>query len=216
MKINEVNPNPKLNEAGEIVQQMYQRKNKIMSWPSNEKPTIQGLVKELNDPLLTFLTSKDLDFFIHYGQAWLDLNPNNIWDDKSEMPVVNDMLEDPVYFATKKSTVFEIVKMHPKMYGFYAKQGFNSSHPSFTPETNLIQKYALNILNGEKFPLPYLRYILTKDGVDFGQEGRHRAIVADMLGATLMPCIIIAGISPPTNDSAKLREFSGKIFDQFE
>ena len=219
MKITEVNPNPKINEASEIVQQMFQRKHKIMDWPSDTKPTIRGLVEQLDDPFLMSLTT-DLEHFIHYGQAWLDLDPNDIWQEKSGLASVDDMLKDPAYFTKEKSTVYEIVQMRPSMYAVHARQGFNGMEGSFTPEPELVHEYALKVLDGSKMPLAYLKYQLIEDErrgtyTSFGQEGRHRATVAQILGATSMPCIIIAGLYRASDDKSKLRDFSGKIFDKF-
>ena len=219
MRINEVNPNPQLQEAGEIVQQMYHKKHMAMSWPSDTKPTIRGLVEELDDPLLLSFTA-DLEHFIHYGQAYIDLNPNDIWQEKSGLATVDDMMKDPIYFANEKSTVYEIVQMRPTMYAIHSKHGFQGMEGGFTPEPELIHEYTLKVLDGSKMPLPYLKYQLVEDErrgtyTSFGQEGRHRATVAQILGATSMPCIVIAGLYRPSDDKSKLRDYSGQIFDKF-
>ena len=215
MKITEVNPNPKINEAGEIVQQMFQHKHIKMEWDSENKPTIRALVEQLNDPFLLSLTTEGVEHFIHYGQSWLDLDLNDIWLDKTGLPTYDDMLKDPAYFNSQKNTVYEIMDIRPEMYAVYVKQGFHGND-DFNPEQKLVNEYALKVLDGSKMPLGYLSYELVNDKrrgqyTSFGQEGRHRSTVAHILGAIQMPCIIIA----KTQDKADLRDFSGKIFDSF-
>jgi len=218
MQINEVQ-SPDIKKAVKIVQQMYQKKNEHIRWETDGIPSIRAMVKQLNDPLLTSFT-KDLDYFIHYGSAWVKLNPNDIFSERSETSNANDMIDDPEYFFKKKSKMFKIVKMRPTAYAKHAKHGFNGmGDPDFWPEKNLIEEYALKVLDGSKMPLPYLRYELVKDErrgnyTSFGQEGRHRAAVATMLGASEMPVMIITGLYTPGNKN-ELLAFNKKIMMDF-
>jgi len=214
MQINEVNPNPQLQEAGEIVQQMYHKKHMAMSWPSDTKPTIRGLVEELDDPLLLSFTA-DLEHFIHYGQAYIDLNPNDIWQEKSGLATVDDMMKDPIYFATKKNTVYEIVQMRPTQYAMHAKHGFQGMEGDFTPEPELIQEYALKVLDGSKMPLCILEYELEGYNINFNQEGRTRSTVAELLGSSTMPCMVVTALYPISQDTEALNTFSSKIMKSF-
>jgi len=216
MNLNEVDRAGDIKTAGNIVKQMFHKKHKVMTWPSDSKPTIRGLIEQLDDPFLLSLT-KNLDFFIHYGQAWVNLNANDIFSDKSETSNVNDLMKDPSYFKNKKSTVYKIMQIRPSMYGVLVKHGNNMGNADFTPESNLVDEYALKVLDGSKMPLPYLRYEKIDDErrgeyVSFGQEGRHRATVAQILGATSMPVAVIAGIYPPTANFNDLADFSHNIF----
>jgi len=57
---------------------------------------------------------------------------------------------------------------------------------------NIISKYANDMLNGDKFPLPYLDYVHKQ------QEGRHRALaVIEAFGEdSIMPVIVIRPTDP--------------------
>jgi len=206
-------------EAAKIVEQMYKKKHEYLHWESDAKPTIRGMVAQLNDPFLMSLT-KNLGYFNNYGQKWVDLDPNDIWSDKSEMSTVNDMLYDPQYFKDNKSRTFKKVTMMPHRYAIRAKHGFNSNEPTFKPEAKLVHEYAIQVLDGSKMPLPYLKYELVHDErrgtyTSFGQEGRHRAAVANMLDADTMPVLIIVGLYQPSDEPAQLERYTSKILQDF-
>ncbi len=82
-----------------------------------------------------------------------------------------------------------IVSMTPKEYlERSAYEIFNSTIEKATRgvvQDSSIGKYADMMKEGTKFDLPYLNY------KDKGQEGRHRAIAADMLGIAEIPVLII-------------------------
>ena len=64
-----------------------------------------------------------------------------------------------------------------------------------------INKYAQDMLNGDKFPIPYLNY------ANRGQEGRHRALaVKQAFGAdSIMPVIVIRPTDPTEEE---IREYA--------
>ncbi len=219
MNLNEVDQQEEITKAGKIVQQMFHKKHQIMQWESDTKPTIRGLIAQLDDPFLLSLT-KDLNYFLNYGQKYVDLNTNDIFKKTTDLPTYDDMMKDPEYFANKKSTASKIVKMHPGMYAVHCKNSFKGIEGRFTPEPELVQEYALRVLDGSKMPLPYLRYEYVEDErrgnyTSFGQEGRHRATVAEMLSASSMPVLVVAGFERVTDDVERVRKYQERIWSKF-
>ena len=219
MRLNEVDRNIEIKRAGEIVSKMFGIENKAMQWESDAKPTIRGLVEQLDNPFLVHLTS-DLDTFLDYGQKYVELDRSDIFESRTALPTYDDMLADPEYFAAQKNTVFTVVKMYPRLYAVHAKQGFKGMDGDFKPEEHLIFEYAKKVLNGSRMPMPYLQYELVQSKLrgeytSFRQEGRHRATVAEVLGAHKMPVLIVASIEPQLGGPAELKQFSDEIWSKF-
>ena len=222
MRILEVQESSKLKQAGEILQKLFHKQNRMMQWASDTKPNLTELTNQLNDPFLNMLVKrKDLDLYIKYADLYLNLDTSNIFDTKSTGTANGtDMMRDPTYFKEKKGRVFKIVYMSPHQYLAATNAGFNDN--SFQPGDELVEEYAYKTLDGSKMPLPYLEYKLVQgderrdEYTSFNQEGRHRATVANLLGAKEMPVMIIAAVDPAWKMMDRLEEFQEKVFSRFK
>jgi len=220
MNLNEVDQNKEIKRAGEIVSKMFGIANQGMHWEEDSKPTIRGLVKQLDNPFLTYLTS-DIDTFLHYGQKYVELDKSDIFDDLTGLATYDDIIRDPEYYREKKNINSFYVKMYPKMYAIHSKQGFKGMDGGdFIPEEKLVFEYAKKVLDGSRMPLPYLRYELVDskrigEYTSFGQEGRHRAQVANLLGVHKMPVLIVTGLERPNGDLNRLDNFTKEIKEKF-
>jgi hypothetical protein len=112
------------------------------------------------------------------------------------MPFIKEMLENPKYFRYEKRRECNIIHMNPETY-FEETAKFH--HGDLEREHKMmddavIEKYAHAMLNGEKFPIPFLDY--TRDG----QEGRHRLLAVqylvdnELIEPTLCPVAIIKDV----------------------
>ena len=112
-------------------------------------------------------------------------------------PYYDDMLGDDdrvagsrtvkEYFLTEKGISFRISWIAPHTYFEESAKihGSNVMKERLMIEEGLIQKYLDLALQGSKMPLPVLDY------VHGSQEGRHRTMVAERLGLSRMPVLIV-------------------------
>jgi len=91
------------------------------------------------------------------------------------------------YFLTEKGIEFRISWIAPHTYLEESAKIHNSNQikERLMVEDRLVQEYSDLALQGSKMPLPVLDY------VHGSQEGRHRAIVAEGLGLSRMPVLIV-------------------------
>jgi len=215
MKIFEVDRSSKMKEASALITQLYHKQNKIMQWPSSTKPTLTGIALGLGDKMITDIAKhKDLDFFIQYAAAYINLGP--IFDKTAQVGTTPwEVMNDPEYYKHNKSTLHKITNMSPRAYLGAARAGF-STDETFEPHLDTVTKYAYQVLDGSPMPLPSLEYTKTVDDVNFSQEGRHRAYAAELLGASTIPVIIIAAVYPPAKMKGQLDPFAKKVFNNFK
>lgn len=111
------------------------------------------------------------------------------FDKRPELPYLEDILNNPEYHAEKKNRKAEIVFMSPLQY--FEEIAKNRQPPikawqeRADVEDRLVAKYYKMSLEGKKMPLPSINKI------DGNQDGRHRAAVAEKLGLSLIPVLII-------------------------
>jgi len=223
VKLDEVDQSPEIRKAGEIVQKMYNKLNQMMHWADDSKPTIRGLVKELDNPFLNHIT-KDLETFTHYGQLWVDCDGSNIFSKSTQLPTYDDIMKDPDYHKEQKLIDYNIVSMYPSSYAIHCKQGFQGMEGDFSPQENLVFEYAMKVLDGSKMPMPYLRYELYvrqftgSESIGFSQEGRHRATVAELLNAHKIPCMVVTQVEHQIEKEkpGSLDEFTGMMRQKFK
>jgi hypothetical protein len=113
------------------------------------------------------------------------LNP---WEDKTDLPDVDDAREKPEYFREKKNIEVIDVDMTPQQYLKEAAKGFGTTVKDLRRQRAGDHQEAMveAMRNGDKFPRLYLD---NKDG-GFGQEGIHRAIAAERLGVKTVPVAV--------------------------
>jgi len=207
-------PDPRIRMAADLVGQIYKKEGMFLHWPSDEPITIRGMIERThNQFLIDLANTKDLDLFNKYAQLWINLNANDLFAKTSNTSDVNDMLANPTYWDEEKGQAFMMVSMSPNQYKLHAKSGFQDW--SFTPEDHLIKEYTYQTLEGSKMPLIYLRYTLEDGVVDFSQEGRHRAEVAEILGAEKIPVMVIAAAYPVWNQREAYAKHKQDVWDKF-
>jgi len=217
MYIAEIEENSTLDDAKELLKKIVVKKQQSLAsiktyLPS--KPSIRDIIKYLNDPLLTHIVNKNnINYFVKYCSAWLNLDTTDIFSNTTGMPTYDDMLSNREYFVNNKSKDFRIVEMWPSMYNIKCVQEFGDS--TFQPEDDLIFEYALKVLDGSKMPMPVLSYELHNGKTIFSQEGRHRASVAKMLNAQEIPVMVIAGLSSPGSIDVATK-YQESIFKKFQ
>jgi len=123
-------------------------------------------------------------------QEWAKTNKDISMDVKSEYPgfKLNESTTPEVDDALKSGKAI-VVEMSPET---YLHEVAHNIFPKDTIETTIrgtdiknINRYMQMMKDGTKFDTPYLNY-KTK-----GQEGRHRAIAAMMLGIKRIPVIVV-------------------------
>ncbi len=91
------------------------------------------------------------------------------------------------YFREEKGLEFEIKVMTPDEYleqAAYIHKATVEWEKEFIID-ELVSEYKERVLLGELMPMPVLNY------ADMSQEGRHRAVVAKVLGCTEIPVMIV-------------------------
>jgi hypothetical protein len=113
-------------------------------------------------------------------------------NEKTGMTMYDEILLQPHmkdYFRNKKNMDFKIEYMSPREYLNRAREGFTKtgSPGDFIPDEENVKKYAEMMKNGTLFNMPNLDYMRGK----FSQEGRHRAMAAEMIGIEKIPVFIV-------------------------
>ncbi len=108
---------------------------------------------------------------------------------RPDMPYQEDILNNPEYHAEKKNMKAEIVFMSPTQYFKEIAKNRKSPMEAWQErrfvEKDLVEKYYQKALTGSKMPLPSI------DKITGDQEGRHRAEVAEKLGLSVIPVLIV-------------------------
>ena len=221
MNISEVDQSPKVKKAAQLVQDIYHKAGAFLEWSEDGSPTVSSLIHKLKNKFLSSVVRKrDLDLFIDIGEQWLELDANDIFDTTTTgMGSHTELMNDPKYFASEKAKVFKIINMSPQQYIMATKSGFVD--PSFTPEEHLVEKYTYKLLAGSKMPMAVLDYTLVEDErrgpyTSFSQEGRHRAFVAEGVGAKSMPVLVIASVYPAWKMKEHLPAFQDEVWSKFK
>lgn len=116
--------------------------------------------------------------------------------DKFDMNSLNifSLLEHPIYTNLEKGEDYSLVYISPKEYLENCAK-FSSYKVSYEQyiSSNAVSvdkylKYASDMENGDKFPIPYY-------SIDGRQEGRHRALAAMKIGCTKIPVVKIGSVS---------------------
>lgn len=105
---------------------------------------------------------------------------------KSDLPLFQDMMENPAYFERRKGMTFEIEQMSPDAY-FSEIRKFMHSPMTFV-DMKIVHKYADMIREGKDFYIPHIEYFA--DG-DASQEGRHRVLAMKELGVKRIDVLIV-------------------------
>ena len=110
------------------------------------------------------------------------------WDlNNTDMPYYNEILRNPEYYLEAKGVGGEITWMTPDEYMQKAAQihGVPTSREYDVVMPSLVKKYANDMRSGSKLPVPVLDF-------DVGtQEGRHRVVAAQWLGAGKIPVLVV-------------------------
>lgn len=111
----------------------------------------------------------------------------------------------PLYSIINKRKTAKLIYITPDQYIYNIARGFGLSYDdALSPLMNkLVDKYAEDMLNGDKFPVPYY-----KDNKP-EQEGRHRAMAAKKIGCKYIPVIKFIDVSNPM-----LSQYKGDTFDE--
>jgi hypothetical protein len=113
---------------------------------------------------------------------------NKIFQDKTDLPYYDEMIENPEYFRRAKRMAFKIKKMRPddyfkecsKIHGVPLDKEFQSIDDKY------VREYTERTKQGSPMPMPFLHY-----GEHGGQEGRHRVAVAKKLGKNTIPVMTV-------------------------
>jgi hypothetical protein len=109
----------------------------------------------------------------------------------TDMPHYDNILADPLYFKKNKKIIFSIELMSPDIYLFKTKKGFKTfGKEEVWRQDEKAEEYAKLMKKGVKFPMLVLDFS-TKN---FNQEGRHRAIAANILNIKKVPVMIVRKI----------------------
>jgi hypothetical protein len=116
----------------------------------------------------------------------------------------------PLYSIINKHKTAKLKYMTPKQYIYNVARGFGGlSYEDAISPTNktIIDKYANDMLKGDKFPVIYYR----KNKSD--QEGRHRALAAEKIGCKYIPVIEFIDLTP-SEVKIMVIQFSGDSFEE--
>ena len=112
--------------------------------------------------------------------------------EKTGMSMYDEILLQPQlkdYFRNQKNMDFKIEYMSPREYLSRTKEGFlkTGAPGDFIPDEESVKKYAEMMKNGTLFNMPTLDYMRGR----FNQEGRHRAMAAEMIGIEKIPVFVV-------------------------
>jgi len=121
-------------------------------------------------------------------------------------------MEHPIYFMLLKDEIHELEYISPKQYIHNIARGFGLSYDdalggAYNEEK--AKEFAERAKGGSKIPIGY--YVDNKPG----QEGRHRAMAAMMLGCNYMPVVKIEKISR-TFGKSFLGKYKDYDFEQMD
>jgi hypothetical protein len=124
--------------------------------------------------------------------------------DKMSTPNMQNMMENPEYFETKKGKRWDIILMTPAEYENAIKKGFDyqeRNNKNVEPydirerldENNL--KQLVKFMKTTQVTMPWIEYENYgwngKKYVSFNQEGHHRVVAAEELGLDLIPVFMV-------------------------
>lgn len=115
----------------------------------------------------------------------------------------------PLYSIINKRKTASLVEISPDQYIRNIARGFGglSYDDALSPVKNeLVDKYAKDMLKGDKFPVPY--YVNNRSD----QEGRHRAMAAKKIGCKKIPVIKFIELSG-SDLYNMLLQFEGDSFE---
>jgi len=106
---------------------------------------------------------------------------------RTDIPFYDLMLKHPEYYKRAKGVRGEIEHMSPQEYIERAAKIFKSSSElvHMATSTPQIKVYADHMKQGDVFPIPVL------DMAEMAQEGRHRVIAAEWVGAKTIPVLVV-------------------------
>ncbi|MDA3779292.1 MAG: hypothetical protein PF487_03520 [Bacteroidales bacterium] len=101
--------------------------------------------------------------------------------------------DKPLYSMVSKGRVGRLIDLNPKQYLYNIARNFGLSYED-TSGSNAVSrekvlKYAKDMRNGSKFPIPYYN-----ENSSY-QEGRHRALAAMKNGCSSIPIIVFSDVS---------------------
>lgn len=205
------NKTEKMRQALNVLNDAFTRAHLVLhDYVEDGKASFTKLANDLNNPFFIKLVAlKDVDKLIKYGTLYNSIKPNaTVFSNQSAMSSINDLMNNPEYFQKNKGTTFKVINISPTDYANLAKNGFRKydhrNEPNyeykFVPDEDKVFEYALKVLEGSLMPMVHLRYERDKDGNEsFGQEGRHRAEVAKVLGIKSIPVIIVTTCTDSAN-----------------
>lgn len=115
---------------------------------------------------------------------------NNCFVQRTGMSYYNDFLTNPKHYCKERGVKFEIVEMAPDEYIKACAELHGSSiiaEMLMIERSNLIEIKEKMETKGD-FPLLLLDFNLNR------QEGRHRAVAADILGLKIIPVMVVEPI----------------------
>lgn len=115
----------------------------------------------------------------------------------------------PLYSIINKRKTAKLIHISPDQYIRNIARGFGglSYDDALIPvKDNIVNKYAQDMLKGDKFPVPY--FVDNKSD----QEGRHRAMAAKKNGCELIPVIKFIELSD-SKIYLMLIDFKGEPFE---
>ena len=118
----------------------------------------------------------------------------------TNIPMYDEILDNPEYFREQKGYTGEIVWLSPKEYIEAIDKGFRESKGEGRHEyieDRPIPKYVetamavmLELEDEGKVAMPLLDYGFWKGNPDFNQDGHHRAVASELLGEELIPVFV--------------------------
>jgi len=150
------------------------------------KTSSYGIVGEDEIVLVDFGFTKDVakDHYGYMAEGENAEDCTNFFDLNSLDKYVE--FDKPLYSIVAKRRTGKLIYLSPKQYIYRIAHGFGGlsyEDAMRAVNTELVDKYAEDMKNGDKFPVGYF----TEDNAN--QEGRHRALAAMKLGCQKIPVI---------------------------
>lgn len=114
----------------------------------------------------------------------------------TDVPLWNAILKKPAYHKEAKGIERSIDFMSPEKYFEKVERKLGIERETGKPhkdwaDPEIVKKYAKEMEEGAKFPMPGLEY---GNKAYFGQEGRHRMLAAEMLGIDRVPVLVMRSL----------------------